>query len=335
MSVLYESNWDLWQQWINNITTRVPYMVLPGNHEAACAEFDGPGNILTAYLVDDRANATAAQSNLTYYSCPPSQRNYTAYQHRFHMAGDETGGVGNFWYSFDYGLVHFISFDGETDYAKSPEWPFERDLKTGETHPTPSETFVTDSGPFGGVVEGGDWNDNTAYLQYRWLEADLKAVDRAKTPWVIAMSHRPMYSSAPAGYQTNMRDAFEALLLRYGVDAYLSGHIHWYERLYPLGRNGTIDVASVADGGRTYYTNPGRSMTHIINGMAGNIESHSTLAPGRGVLNITAVLDQEHYGFSKLTVHNATTLTWSYVRGDGGVIGDELTLVKKNPGCKA
>jgi hypothetical protein len=70
-------------------------------------------------------------------------------------------------------------------------------------------------------------------------------------------------------------------------------------------------------------------MTHIINGMAGNIESHSTLNPGQAPLNITAVLDYTHYGFSKLTVLNATALKWSYVRGDGGVIGDELTLLKR------
>lgn len=31
MSVLYESNWDLWQNWMNTITTKMPYMVLPGN----------------------------------------------------------------------------------------------------------------------------------------------------------------------------------------------------------------------------------------------------------------------------------------------------------------
>jgi len=74
MNVLYESNWDLWQQWMNTISSKVPYMVLPGNHEAACAEFDGPGNILTAYLNNDKSNSTAAKSALTYYSCPPSQR---------------------------------------------------------------------------------------------------------------------------------------------------------------------------------------------------------------------------------------------------------------------
>jgi hypothetical protein len=74
MSVLYESNWDLWQQWTNKVTKKVPYMVLPGNHEATCAEFDGPNNELTAYLVDDKSNSTAVKSNLTYYSCPPSTR---------------------------------------------------------------------------------------------------------------------------------------------------------------------------------------------------------------------------------------------------------------------
>lgn len=75
-------------------------------------------------------------------------------------------------------------------------------------------------------------------------------------------------------------------------------------------------------------------MTHIINGMAGNIESHSTLSSGESILNITAILDQEHYGFSKLTVLNCSALKWQFVRGDDGSIGDELTLLKQgNPPC--
>ena len=74
MSVIYESNWDLWQQWMNSLTTKVPWMVLPGNHEATCAEFDGPNNIMTAYLNEDLSDSSAPKSELTYYSCPPSQR---------------------------------------------------------------------------------------------------------------------------------------------------------------------------------------------------------------------------------------------------------------------
>lgn len=74
MSVLYESNWDLWQQWMSNVTAKIPYMTLPGNHEVTCSEFDGPGNILTAYLNSNITNGTAPEADLTYYSCPPSQR---------------------------------------------------------------------------------------------------------------------------------------------------------------------------------------------------------------------------------------------------------------------
>ena len=137
------------------------------------------------------------------------------------MPGRESGGVGNFWYSFDYGLAHFVAFNGETDYPNSPEWPFARDLKGGETAPKENETYITDSGPFGAV--NGNFNDKESYQQYKWLQDDLSKVDRSKTPWVIAMSHRPMYSSQVSSYQKYMRVAFEDLFLQYGVDAYLSG----------------------------------------------------------------------------------------------------------------
>lgn len=104
-------------------------------------------------------------------------------------------------------------------------------------------------------------------------------------------------------------------------------HIHWYERLLPLGSNGTIDKASVINN-NTYWTNPGVSMAHIINGAAGNIESHSTLGTD-ALLDITTYLDQTNYGFGGLTVHNATALSWSYIHGSDGSEGDKLTLLKR------
>lgn len=100
-----------------------------------------------------------------------------------------------------------------------------------------------------------------------------------------------------------------------------------------MGLNGTIDKGSVAKGNNnTYYTNPGVSMTHIINGMAGNVESHSALDEGQSLANVTAVLDDEHYGFSKLSVVNKNELKWQFIRGIDGTVGDELTLLKKT--CK-
>lgn len=170
-------------------------------------------------------------------------RKFTACQHRFRAPGPESGGFGNFWYSFDYSLAHFISLDGETDFPDSPEWPFPNDIAEGsipnETHPTEDETYITDSGSFG-KIDDDRINDNAAYEQYQWLVEDLEAVDRTKTLWIIAMSHRPMYSTESDSYQPNIRAAWEDVLLKSGVDVYIAGHIHWYERMFPLGTNGTI-----------------------------------------------------------------------------------------------
>lgn len=199
---------------------------------------------------------------------------------------------------------------------------------TNETHPTEDETFVTDSGPFG-KIDDDRIDDNTAYEQYQWLVKDLEAVNRTQTPWIVVMSHRPMYSTETASYQADIRAAWEDVLLKYGVDVYIAGHIHWYERLYPLGANGTIDTSSVVDNS-TYYANPGKSITHLVNGAAGNIESHSTLDEGESWAGFTVFLDDKHYGFSKLTIESEKELTWKYIRGDSGAVGDSLTLKKRS-----
>lgn len=95
--------------------------------------------------------------------------------------------------------------------------------------------------------------------------------------------------------------------------------------------NGTIDTASIVNK-NAYRTNAGKSMTHIINGMAGNIESHSELSSGHDLANITAVLNTKEFGFSKMTVVNSTALKWEYIRGDDGSVGDSLWLLKPSSG---
>jgi hypothetical protein len=102
-----------------------------------------------------------------------------------------------------------------------------------------------------------------------------------------------------------------------------------------MAANGSIDTSSIADK-NTYLSNPGVSMTHLVHGMAGNGESHVVL--GQSLLggktpnvtnDFTAVLDQEHYGFSKLRVINATAITFSFIQGEDGKTNDELTILKR------
>ena len=68
--------------------------------------------------------------------------------------------------------------------------------------------------------------------QYKWLQADLAAVDRSKTPWIFVNTHAPWYNTNTAhqGDGEAQRQALEPLLYAAGVDACFMGHVHAYER---------------------------------------------------------------------------------------------------------
>ena len=111
-----------------------------------------------------------------------------------------------------------------------------------------------------------------------------------------------------------------------GVDAYFCGHIHWYERMWPLGLNQTIDQSAIVNN-HTYKLNTGNSIAYITNGQAGNIESHGE--PGKSDNDsITAYLNYEVYGMSKLTVENATYAKWEFIHGGDGEVLDYVWFTK-------
>ena len=212
-----------------------PWMMGPGNHEADC--------------------------NYTYQNY---RMRFVAQNHTRSPGGPPSGS--SRYFSFELGPVHFLMFD-------------------------------TDAYGF----------DEVAYMlrdQFEWIEADLMAVNRSRTPWIVLMSHRPMYCSPssvdsgadlgwpkqpdgeaigpePAGYGEGFatqgllapawdptadvyqqrgdeltipscgigdlirngmvrkdgtgRDfAIEPLMEKHKVDMYLCGHMHNFERLFPV-----------------------------------------------------------------------------------------------------
>ena len=111
------------------------------------------------------------------------------------------------------------------------------------------------------------------------------------------------------------------------VDLANLSHIHWYERMWPMGRNGTIAWDQVIND-NTYHVGDGKSIAHLVNGQAGNAESHTVLN-GEPQLNLTNVLNYVDYGFSKLTVINETVATWEFIKGEDGSQGDLLWMTKE------
>jgi hypothetical protein len=73
---------------------------------------------------------------------------------------------------------------------------------------------------------------NGAAAQFAWLEADLAAVDRSKTPWLVVFGHRSIYCSCDSdcdGAATTVREGaygMEELFMKYGVDLFVNGHEH-------------------------------------------------------------------------------------------------------------
>ncbi|KAK1757556.1 Metallo-dependent phosphatase-like protein [Echria macrotheca] len=249
---------------IEPISRSTPYMVGPGNHEANC---------------DNGSDLSI---------CIPGQLNFTGYRAHWKMPGSFSGGVENFWYSWENGPVHFIQFNTETDFANAPDEP------GGEG--------AENAGPFA-----------PSGAQLAWLEKDLAGVDRKKTPWVIVGGHRPWYvSSSPC---IECRDAFEPLFLKYGVDLVLHGHKHFYEREAAVGPLGA--TIQEIDGNPTLPW-------YIVNGAGGHYDGLDT--PAAHVNTSRKVIVE--YGWSLFTVHNCTHLTTQFVASKNGSVLDTATLVK-------
>lgn len=268
---VYEQILNAFFDGMRPITANKPYMVGPGNHEADC---DNGG-----------------YKKYTNSICPPGQTNFTGFKNHWRMPGDLSGGAGNMWYSFDYGLVHYVLYDTETDFPNGALGP----------------ESVTPNGNVGSYENE----------QLDWLINDLKNVDRTKTPWVIAQGHRPWYvAGSPC---TTCQTAFESTLNDYGVDIVISGHVHNYERIGPIGTGGVIDPNGL--------NNPS-SPLYILNGIAGHYDGIDDLVtPLPDYVNFA---QDTAYGWSKFTVHNCTHITHEFIASSNNTVLDRATLYKAN-----
>ncbi|RFU33810.1 hypothetical protein B7463_g2574, partial [Scytalidium lignicola] len=284
---VYESILNDFYDEMTTVTSIKAYMVGPGNHESNC----------------DNGGTTDTSRNISYDSsiCVPGQNNFTGYRNHFRMPSEESKGTGNFWYSFDHGMVHYIQLDTETDLGHGFIAPDEKGGPEG-----------FDSGPFNSIMNA----------QTDWLAADLAAVNRSKTPWVIVAGHRPWYLSHANASGTicwTCKDVFEPLLIHYKVDLVLSGHSHVYERNAPLA-NGVVDPKELNNPDFPWY---------ITNGAAGHYDGLDTLqVPYQKYQRFGLDTTNATYGWSKLTFHNCTHLTHDFVASRNGSILDSATLYK-------
>ncbi|MDX2146369.1 MAG: LamG-like jellyroll fold domain-containing protein [Planctomycetota bacterium] len=112
--------------------------------------------------------------------------------------------------------------------------------------------------------------------QHKWLERDLAA---STATWKIAMHHHPIWSSdendygdtykGPSTHGEMKHRSLASLYEKYGVDVVFTGHIHVYERTWPLRegkidrKNGVLYITSGGGGGGLEAMTPTRTWFNV------------------------------------------------------------------------
>jgi acid phosphatase len=109
----------------------------------------------------------------------------------------------------------------------------------------------------------------------------------------------------------------EPLFLQYDVDMYFCGHVHWYERMYPVAQ-GQITQKD--------YNNP-TVPVYIVNGAGGNVEGHEGTDKNHFPA-YQALWNNEDFGFGQLSIQSPNQLQWTFYRGADLTVLDHITLVK-------
>ncbi|KAJ4970201.1 hypothetical protein NE237_003300 [Protea cynaroides] len=133
--------------------------------------------------------------------------------------------------------------------------------------------YSIEQGPVHFTVMSTEHEWTSTSEQYLWMETDMGSVNRSRTPWLIFIGHRPMYSSIKSilpSVDENFVKAVEPLLTDYKVDVALWGHVHNYERTCAVYE----DVCKAmpikdANGTDTYNNTNYSAPVHVVIGMAG------------------------------------------------------------------
>ena len=223
-------------------------------------------------------------------------KNVLHYTNRFMMPGNSS----NFYYSFNIGKAHFISY--------STEFIFEE--KQQEQN-----------------------------AQMEFLINDLTSLDRTKYPWVVVFGHRPLYCSpdysdhddyTDFNYRKNkdcaqdsekVRKVFEPIWYQYQVDLVIQAHVHSYERLSAVYQNASVPC-QVED---INQCKGAKAPVYIVTGAPGQSESH---APVSQTPSAYSKMQDDSWGYSRLTVHNSTHLLWEQVRSKTKKVSDTFWLIK-------
>eukprot|EP00756_Hemistasia_phaeocysticola_P011827 Hpha_TRINITY_DN15145_c0_g3::TRINITY_DN15145_c0_g3_i1::g.126816::m.126816 len=254
---------------VEQLATKVPYMVSHGNHEDSSIN-------LAHYIERFRGQPTNAVPS-TFKSANGVAAN-------------------TMYFSWDYGLVHYVAMSTELWFGVSSSQP---DVNL--------TTFID------------------------WFKKDMAKANanRKNVPWIVVHGHRSIYCSCDGDCDASakkVRDTMEPLFMTYGVDFFINGHEHNYERSYPLYQ-GKSDKSNVDP----------KAPIYVVTGAAGSREMHE---PFTRLQPAWSAFRSNSFCYTRMLVYNSTHIHWQQVqtdpskfpKSDYGRVIDDAWIVQHNHG---
>lgn len=164
--------------------------------------------------------------------------------------------------------------------------------------------------------------------QYNFVLGDLEGANSdPKIKWIIVNMHVPLYASpntcgdSGCDGDKNLRETYHPIFDKYGVDLVLEGHVHNYQRSYPIAYNSqNPSNPTVTSCSKDSYSNPDGEVFAIV---------------GTGGENFHGLSDKSYYmasqqdsKFGILDMHiSANTLEAKFIDNTGSIL-DQFTINK-------
>ena len=184
-------------------------------------------------------------------------------------------------------------------------------------------------------------SDHSSYSsgssQYNFVINDLKSASQnSNIKWIIVYLHKQMYTSPNTCSSSscsntgsdakNLRNIYHAKFDQYGVDIVINGHLHNYQRTFPIKYDsGSPSSPTRTSSSTTNYNNPTGEIFVIVG--TGGINFHAF----SGKASWVKYQQDSKFGALNLIVsNNGYKLTGQYYTNGGGKL-DEFSISKTGP----
>jgi len=171
--------------------------------------------------------------------------------------------------------------------------------------------------------------------QRNFVQSDLQSAStNPNIKWIIVYLHKPMYvspntcgssSCSNTGSENrNLRNGFHAMFEQYGVDLVLQGHVHNYERTFPLIYDpGSPSSPTITSNNANDYTNPEGQVFAIVG--TGGVNFHGL----SGKASFVSSQQDDFFGQLDIKItNNGDKLEGKFYRNGDGQIQDSFSITK-------